>query len=232
MKRILLVEDMVDLAEHASACLQKGGFVVDIAHDGRGGYERAAREDYDLLIFDRMLPDAEGLDLVERLRASGVETPVLMLTALGASENKTEGYERGADDYLAKPFAPEELLARVGALLRRAQGSVRTDLLSFEDIHLHLKARTAHRGDLHLKLSPKEYDLLKFFIDHGGDIVTRDMLLRHVWNLHFDPGTNVIDVNVGRLRKKLEAGAAAPILHTLRGLGYRLGVEGGEGGTD
>ena len=223
-KTALLVEDIVEIARYASACLQEDEWCVDVFHDGASGFQAALSGGYDLLIFDRMLPDAEGLELVEKLRAKGVETPVLMLTALGSSENKTEGYQRGADDYLAKPFKSEELIARAGALLRRTRGRVRTDLQSFEDIHLHLKARTAHRGERHLKLSPKEFDLLKYFVDNQDHLITRDMLLRHVWNLHFDPGTNVVDVNVGRLRRKLEDGGEGHILHTIRGMGYKLGA--------
>lgn len=232
-KKALLVEDIAEIAEHAAACLRGDGWAVDICSDGQSGYQAALSGSYHVLIFDRMLPDAEGLDLVERLRGEGVETPVLILTALGASENKTEGYKRGADDYLAKPFAPEELLARAGALHRRAGGKVRTDLMRYADISLHIKARKAHRGapgsERHLALSPKEIDLLAYFLDNADSVITRDMLLRHVWNLHFDPGTNVVDVNVGRLRRKLEAGGEGAVLHTLRGLGYKLSTEIDEG---
>lgn len=190
---------------------------------GKAAQLRAADPAIALIIMDRMLPDADGLDVVEQLRADGIDTPVLVLTALGQTENKIEGYRRGADDYLAKPFEPEELMARIGALMRRSAGRVRTDLKVFEDIELHIKARRAHRGGEHLSLSPKEFELLDFFMEHAGAIVTRDMLLRHVWNLSFDPGTNVIDVNVGRLRRKLETGGRPQILHTVRGIGFCLG---------
>ncbi len=223
-KRVLIVEDIVEIADHAAACLRGDNWHVDICHDGLSGYQRAVDGTYAVLIFDRMLPDAEGLDMVERLRAHGIQTPVLMLTALGTSENKTEGYQRGADDYLAKPFHSEELLARTGALYRRSQTMDGNDTLSYADISLHKKARTAHRGERHLSLSPKEIDLLVYFLGNVDSIVTRDMLLRHVWNLDFDPGTNVVDVNVGRLRRKLEAGGESQILHTFRGLGYKLSV--------
>lgn len=224
-RQALLVEDIVEIAEHTSACLRKDGWQVDICYDGLSGYKQALTGGYDLLIFDRMLPDVEGLDMVEKLRAQDIQTPVLMLTALGASENKTEGYKRGADDYLAKPFQPEELLARAGALVRRTQGLVRTDVMAYEDIKLFVKSRKAHRGERHLALSPKEIDLLVYFLGNTDAIITRDMLLRNVWNLHFDPGTNVVDVNVGRLRRKLEAGGEPQILHTIRGLGYKLSLE-------
>ena len=221
--KVLIVEDIAEIAEYTASTFLENGWHVDICEDGQSGYEKASSQQYDLLVFDRMLPDAEGLSIIETLRNEGVEAPVLVLTALGSSENKTEGYKRGADDYLAKPFELEELMARANALIRRAKGQVRTDLQRYEDVHLHLKARTAHRGDRHLALSPKEFELLQYFLDNADDIVTRDMLLRHVWDLHFDPGTNVVDVNVGRLRRKLEAGGEPTILHTIRGLGYRLG---------
>ena len=192
---------------------------------GKAAKSRAVDPAIALIIMDRMLPDADGLEVVEQLRAQGIDTPVLVLTALGQTENKIEGYRRGADDYLAKPFEPEELMARIGALIRRSAGRVRTDLKVFEDIELHIKARRAHRGGEHLSLSPKEFELLDFFMEHAGAIVTRDMLLRHVWNLSFDPGTNVVDVNVGRLRRKLEKGGRPQILHTVRGIGFCLGQE-------
>ena len=194
---------------------------------GKVAKTRATDPAITLIIMDRMLPDADGLDVVEQLRSDGIDTPVLVLTALSQTENKIEGYRRGADDYLTKPFEAEELMARIGALMRRSAGRVRTDLKVFEDIELHIKARRAHRSGEHLALSPKEFDLLDFFMDHAGAIVTRDMLLRHVWNLTFDPGTNVIDVNVGRLRRKLEIGDLSPILHTVRGVGFCLGQDTG-----
>lgn len=224
-KRALLVEDIIEIAEHTSACLRGDGWQVDVCHDGLSGYKQALTGGYDLLVFDRMLPDAEGLDMVEKLRTQDIQTPVLMLTALGASENKTEGYKRGADDYLAKPFQPDELLARASALLRRTKGLVRTDMMVYQDITLYVKSRKAHRGERHLALSPKEIDLLVYFLGNTEAIITRDMLLRNVWNLHFDPGTNVVDVNVGRLRRKLEAGGEMQILHTIRGLGYKMSLE-------
>lgn len=220
----LIVEDQPDIAETVTQTLRLAGWSTDCVDNGQDAFQRGKDPGLHLIIMDRMLPDADGLDVVERLRETGVETPVLMLTALGQTENKIEGYRRGADDYLTKPFEPEELLARIGALVRRADGRVRTDLKIFEDIELHTKARKAHRGGDHLALSPKEFDLLEFFMLHAGATVTRDMLLRHVWNLSFDPGTNVIDVNVGRLRKKLEANDRQPILQTVRGVGFCLAL--------
>jgi len=220
--KALIVEDIPEIARQTSQILRKTGWSTHCVATGTDGFTHGRDPSLTLIIMDRMLPDADGLDIVEQLRSEGVETPILMLTALGNTENKIEGYKRGADDYLAKPFEAEELTARAGALLRRTQGRVRTDLKVFEDIELHMKARTAHRANRHLALSPKEFELLSFFMDHGGDIVTRDMLLKHVWKLSFDPGTNVIDVNVGRLRRKLEYGTDNEILSTVRGVGFRL----------
>lgn len=223
--KALIVEDTSEIALQVSRVLRDAGWSCDCVDTGKLAMTRAIDPTLSLIIMDRMLPDADGLDVVEALRAEGCETPILVLTALGQTENKIEGYKRGADDYLTKPFEPEELIARAAALLRRAAGQVRTDLKIFEDIELHIKARKAHRAGQHIALSPKEFELLNFFMDHAGAVVTRDMLLRHVWNLSFDPGTNVIDVNVGRLRRKLEANGQLPILSTVRGLGFRLGRE-------
>lgn len=231
--RALIVEDDAEINQNLVATLQGAGWSTVSVTTGADARPHAKDTSFSIFIMDRMLPDGDGLDLVEDLRAEGLVTPVLMLTALGRTENKIEGYQRGADDYLAKPYDGGELLARVGALMRRAKGQVRTDLKIYEDIELHIKSRKAHRAGRHLALSPKEFDLLNFFMDHAGAIVTRDMLLRHVWNLSFDPGTNVIDVNVGRLRRKLEADDQSPILITERGLGFRLGrpAEGPAGTT-
>lgn len=222
---ILLIEDEPDIANYIQQVLRAEGWTVTLHAQTKEGLHAAKANPYDVFIFDRMLPDGEGLEMVENLRANGIETPVLMLTALGNSENKVEGYQRGADDYLAKPFEPAELVARISALLRRSRGHVRTDLRMIDDLEIHDKARTAHRAGQHLKLSPKEFDLLIYFADNADALITRDMLLRDVWNMSFDPGTNVVDVNIGRLRRKLEGDHKTPLLRTVRGLGYTFGPE-------
>jgi len=227
IKQALLVEDINEIAAHVCATLTENGWSVTHVATGMEGAIQAQHGQFDVLIFDRMLPDAEGLDLLESLRGSGIVTPALMLTALGNSQNKVEGYQRGADDYLSKPFEPEELVARVEALYRRAVGGLRSDLRMIADLEVHVKARTAHRAGTHLKLSPKEFDLLLYFMDHAGALITRDMLLRDVWNMHFDPGTNVVDVNIGRMRRKLDGNFEISLLQTVRGIGYRFGI--GEG---
>ena len=221
--KALIVEDTAEIAQQVGEVLASAGWQSAVAETGSDARPLARDPSLSLIVMDRMLPDADGLDIVAELRALGVETPVIMLTALGQTDARIEGYQRGADDYLAKPFEPDELLARIGALMRRSEGRVRTDLRVCGDIELHIKARRAHRGGRHLALSPKEFDLLDYLLDHAGAVVTRDMLLRHVWKLNFDPGTNVVDVNIGRLRRKLDPDGVSPVLHTVRGVGFRLG---------
>lgn len=224
---ILLVEDDADARANITAILTGAGMAVDQAEDGQAGLHRAGGGAYDVIILDRMLPHLTGIDIVTRLRVAGVGAPVLMLSALGRSEHRVEGLESGVDDYLAKPFEPDELVARVRALWRRASARTHEPVLLFGDLECHVKARTAFRQGRHLPLSPKEFDLFRFLMDHAGEVVTREMLLRHVWKLSFDPQTNVVDVNVGRLRRKLEEGFSGPVLETVWGTGYRLIAAGG-----
>jgi two-component system OmpR family response regulator len=221
--KALIVEDTPEIAREIQDTLVSHAWQTQVIVSAREAQHAAKSAALSLIIMDRMLPDGDGLDVVESLRDDGIETPIIVLTALGQTEHKIEGYQRGADDYLAKPFSAEELMARIGALIRRTQGKVRTDLKVFADIELHVKARRAHRAGQHLSLSPKEFELLNYFIDNANALVTREMLLNHVWKLTFDPGTNVVDVNVGRLRKKLEPEGCDAILHTLRGEGFCLG---------
>ncbi|MFB9372572.1 response regulator transcription factor [Algimonas porphyrae] len=221
--KALIVEDIEDIARHTARTLEAAGWTVEHVMTGAEGLQRAQEDRFHVLIFDRMLPDAEGLDIVETLRAKGIMVPVLMLTALGQTESRVEGYERGADDYIAKPFEPAELVARAGALYRRGQTQVKADLHRIADLEIRTKARTAHRSGHHIALSPKEFDLLEYFARNTGELVTRDMLLRDVWGMHFDPGTNVVDVNISRLRRKIDGDFDTALLVTERGLGYRFG---------
>lgn len=185
------------------------------------GLQAASGRDFALIVLDRMLPGGDGIDAIARLRANGSGALVLVVSALGRAANKIEGLEKGADDYLAKPFDREELRARMRALLRRGKAGVSdNDLLVFGDLEIRLKARTVHFGQTHIPTSPKEFELLMFFARNEGLAVTRMQLLENVWNLHFDPQTNVVDVHVGRLRRKLEAVANMPVIHTSRGKGY------------
>ncbi len=220
--RVLYVEDDARAAAEIIRLAEVSGDTVIWEDSGNAGLLRAGMEDFDVLILDRMLPDLDGLTVLKRLRESGVGTPVLMLSALGRTSDRAEGLDAGADDYLAKPFEAEELLARLRALHRRASGREHSAVIIYGDFECHVKARTAFRENRHLSLSPKEFALFRYFMENGGEIVTREMLLRDVWQMNFDPQTNVVDVNVGRLRRKLEEGFDRPALETIWGSGYRL----------
>jgi DNA-binding response OmpR family regulator len=219
---ILHIEDDPEAARAVHQQLAREGDMVEWTSEGKDGLRRAASKAYDLIILDRMLPDMSGLEIVTRLREVGNGVPVLMLSALGRSTDRTEGLDSGVDDYLGKPYEPAELVARCRALCRRAGGMAHSAVTLFGDLECHVKARTAYRQGRHIPLSPKEFILFKFLMDNGGEVVTREMLLRQVWNLNFDPQTNVVDVNVGRLRRKLEEGFDTPVLETVWGIGYRL----------
>ncbi|MDB5707846.1 MAG: DNA-binding response regulator [Sphingomonas bacterium] len=219
---ILYVEDDARLAEEVGRMMSAEGNRFFWTASGEEGLRRAAAEPFDVVILDRMLPDLSGVEIVSRLRDAGVAAPVLMLSALGRAENRIEGLDAGVDDYMAKPFDPPELIARVRALHRRAAGLAHSAVILFGELECHVKARTVHRQGRHIPLSPKEFKLFRYFIENAGEVVTREMLLRNVWNLSFDPQTNVIDVNVGRLRRKLEEGFDTPVLETIWGTGYRL----------
>lgn len=220
--KILYVEDDARAAAEIIQLAAAEGDGVVWESTGGSGLLRAGMEDFDVLILDRMLPDIDGLTIVRRLRESGVGTPVLLLSALGRTIDRAEGLDAGADDYLAKPFEAEELLARLRALHRRASGKQHSAVVIYGAFECHVKARTAFRANRHLPLSPKEFALFRYFMENAGEVVTREMLLRDVWQMNFDPQTNVVDVNVGRLRRKLEEGFERPALETIWGSGYRL----------
>jgi two-component system, OmpR family, response regulator len=222
-RRILIVEDDAETAGYVAHGLAEDGHVVDRAGNGRDGLFMATDGGYDLVVLDRMLPGLDGLAILRALRAAGVATPVLALSALGSVDDRIEGLQSGADDYLAKPFSFGELRARVGALLRRpAAGAAPETRLGVADLDIDLLARVVRRAGRVIELKPREYQLLEYLARNVGRVVTRTMLLEQVWDYHFDPGTNVVDVHVGRLRRKLEEGGQPPILHTVRGAGYRL----------
>ncbi len=220
--KLLYIEDNADAAADVTALLARAGSQVVWEKEGSAGLRRAAFEPFDVIILDRMLPDMDGLQIVERLRSSGVDAPVLMLSALGRSSNRVEGLDAGVDDYLAKPYEPEELMARLKALARRSEGRSHSAIFIYGQFECHVKARTAFRQNQHIALSPKEFELFRYFMENAGETVTRDMLLRDVWGMNFDPQTNVVDVNIGRLRRKLEQGFEKPALETIWGSGYRL----------
>ena len=225
--RFLVIEDDGATADYIAKGLREDGHTVDIARTGRDGLFLALNEPFDVVVTDRMLPGPDGLAIVRALRASGVATPVLMLTALGDVDRRVEGLDAGADDYLAKPFAFAELRARVRALARRpAAAPADQTELALGDLRMNLLHRTAARGGRVLDLLPTEWRLLEYLLRHAGTVQTRTMLLEKVWDFSFDPTTNVVDVHISRLRRKLEAPGEAPMLRTVRGAGYVLEAAG------
>ena len=219
---ILHIEDDSRTAADLQELMRATGDRVTWAPTGSEGLRQAGVGEFDVIILDRMLPDFDGLTVVRQLRDSGIGTPLLMLSALGRTIDRAEGLDAGADDYLAKPFEATELLARLRALHRRASGQAHSAVLIYGAFECHVKARTAFRAGEHLPLSPREFDLFHYLMEHGGDVVTREMLLKNVWNIDFDPQTNVVDVHVGRLRRKLEKDGGPPAIETIWGSGYRL----------
>jgi two-component system, OmpR family, response regulator len=221
--QILLVEDDIEAAGHLSRGLREAGYAVTHCADGADGLAEARATRYELLIVDRMLPNLDGLSLVGALRREGVPTPVLVLSALGTIDDRVEGLRAGGDDYLVKPFAFAELLARVEALLRRASGDNRhVGVLRVADLEMNLLARRVTRAGRNIDLTAKEFQLLEFLVRRVNQIVTRTMLLESVWNLHFDPQTNLIDVHMSRLRQAIDRDFSPQLLHTIRGSGYCL----------
>ena len=220
--KILLIEDDIETAHYIVRGLTDGGHTVALAADGGEGLRRAAAEDWDLLIVDRMLPKLDGLSIVESLREGGNVTAVLFLTTLGGVDDRVHGLNAGADDYLVKPFALSELLARVAALGRRARRLGVETTLKFADLEMDLLSRTVLRGGDPIDLLPREFRLLEYLMRHAEQIVTRTMLLENVWEVHFDPNTSVVETHVSRLRGKIDRDDAIAQIHTVRGIGYSL----------
>jgi two-component system OmpR family response regulator len=222
MAKILTIEDDETTAREIVDELRQHGFEVDWAQDGKDGMERALGGDYDLITLDRMLPLVDGLDIVSTLRARRIDTPILMISALSDVDERIDGLRAGGDDYLVKPFAPEEMAARVEVLLRRRSREERQTKLCVAELELDLVERRASRGERVLDLLPTEFRLLEYMMRNFGQILTRTMLFESVWGYHFDPGTNIIDVHIGRLRRKVDAPGLPPLIHTVRGSGYML----------
>jgi two-component system OmpR family response regulator len=232
--RILIVEDDREAAAYLMKAFREGGHAADLAADGLEGYAMAREGDYDVLIVDRMLPKLDGLSLIRSLREQKVQTPVLILSALGQVDDRVKGLRAGGDDYLPKPYAFSELLARVEVLARRrsaASSPGEPTAYQVGDLELDRLSHRVTRSGQEIVLQPREYRLLEYLTKHAGQVVTRTMLLEHVWDYHFDPQTNVIDVHVSRLRAKIDKGFDRPLIHTIRGAGYmvRAGAEGREG---
>jgi two-component system OmpR family response regulator len=220
--RILLIEDDTETAGYFLQGVREAGHAITVARDGQEGLFQARGQEWDLLVVDRMLPGLDGLGLVRTLRADGVETPVLFLTTLGGVDDRVSGLNVGADDYLVKPFAFSELLARVAALGRRPRRTACETLLRMADVEVNLLSRTVMRRGEEVDLQPREFRLLEFLLRHAGQVVTRTMLLEQVWELHFDPRTNVVDSHISRLRGKIDKGREVPLIQTVRGAGYML----------
>jgi two-component system, OmpR family, response regulator len=220
--RLLVIEDDRDAAEYLVKAFREVGHVADAATDGDDGLAMALDGQYDVLIVDRMLPKRDGLAVIGALRAKGLETPALILSALGQVDDRVKGLRAGGDDYLPKPYSFSELLARVEVLSRRRVGRSEEDVLRVVDIELDRLSHQVHRGKDEITLQPREFRLLEYLMQHAGQVVTRTMLLENVWDYHFDPQTNVIDVHISRLRSKIDKGFSQPLLHTVRGAGYMI----------
>ena len=218
--RILLVEDDPDTARHVQRGLAESMHVVDHTDNGNDGLGLALTEHYDVVIVDRMLPGRDGISLIKSLRETNQRLPILILSALGDTDDRVAGLKAGGDDYLAKPFAFSELLARVEALQRRTQQDVVTTTLQVGDLTVDLLSREVRRANQLISLQPREYRLLLYLVQHANQVVTRTMLLESVWDYHFAPQTNVIDVHISRLRSKIDRDFDSPLLHTVRGAGY------------
>jgi two-component system OmpR family response regulator len=219
-RRILVVEDDPETAGQLLESLSTNGYQVDLAANGNDALNRGRSVDYAVMTIDRMLPDFDGIAVMQRLREDGIVTPVLIISALGEIDDRVRGLRAGGDDYLVKPFAFAELLARVEALARRSATVVKETILRVGDLEMDLVSRTVIRHGQEIKLLPREFQLLEYLLRNEGRAVSRSMLLQHVWDLHFDPTTNIIDVYVGRVRRKVDGQQAYPLIHTVRGIGY------------
>jgi two-component system OmpR family response regulator len=224
--RILVIEDDPGGAGFVVGGLREAGHTVDHATDGNAGLELAGAGRFDALIVDRMLPGLDGLSILRTLRAAGDDTPALVLSALGEVDDKVKGLRAGADDYLGKPFAFAELLARLDAITRRPAREGEVTELKVADLEMNLLSREVRRDGQPIDLQPREFRLLEYLMRNVDQVVTRTMLLENVWDYHFDPQTNVIDVHISRLRRKVDKGFATPLIHTVRGAGYKLGEAG------
>jgi two-component system OmpR family response regulator len=219
-RRILVIEDDPETAEQLVDFLETRGYAADLAVDGNDGLRLAQSAPYAVVVIDRMLPGVDGIAVIRRLREAGTVTPALIVSALGEVDDRVRGLRAGGDDYLVKPFAFVEFLARVEALARRSATVVKETVLRVGDLELDLVSRTVNRGGREVELLPREFQVLEYLVRNQGHVVPRAMLLEHVWDLHFDPTTNIIDVYVGRVRRKVDSEQAYPLIHTIRGVGF------------
>jgi two-component system OmpR family response regulator len=219
-RHVLVIEDDPETAAQLVESLATNGYQVDLAVNGNDGLSRGRSCEYAVMTIDRMLPGMDGIAIIRRLREGGVTTPALIISALGEVDDRVRGLRAGGDDYLVKPFAFAELLARVEALARRSAAVVKDTVLRVGDLELDLVSRTVSRGGRDIDLLPREFQVLEYLVRNEGHVVPRAMLLQHVWDLHFDPTTNIIDVYVGRVRRKIDSQQAYPLIHTIRGIGF------------
>jgi two-component system OmpR family response regulator len=220
LRRVLVIEDDVETVKQIVDFLTTRGYEADLAVNGDDGLRLGESTKYAVIVIDRMLPIVGGLAIIRRLREAGVVTPALIISALGEVDDRVRGLRAGGDDYLVKPFAFAELLARIEALARRSATVVKETVLRVGDLELDLVARTVNRGGRNIKLLPREFQVLEYLVRNEGHVVPRTMLLEKVWDLHFDPSTNIIDVYVGRVRRKVDGEQAYPLIHTIRGVGF------------
>jgi two-component system OmpR family response regulator len=225
-RRILVIEDDPETAEQLVEWLEGNGYAVDLATNGDDGFSRARAAEYAVMTIDRMLPGMDGITVIRNLRESGIVTPALIISALGEIDDRVRGLRAGGDDYLVKPFAFAELLARVEALARRSATVVKETVLRVGDLELDLVTRTVRRGGRDIALLPREFQVLEYLVRNAEQVVPRAMLLQHVWDLHFDPTTNILDVYVGRVRRKVDGAQAYPLIHTVRGVGFCVRAPG------
>jgi len=218
--RLLLIEDDLVIANHIIKGLRENGFVVDHAADGEDGLDLGLNESYDLAIIDLMLPKISGLDIIDRLRADKINIPIIILSARRSVDDRISGLRHGSDDYLTKPFSFSELLARVNALIRRANNVVEPSNLTVDDLDLDLLARTVKRNNKKIDLQPKEFALLEYLMRNKGHVVSKTMIMERVWNYNFDPNTNIVEARISKLREKVDKDFDKPLIHTVRGLGY------------
>jgi two-component system OmpR family response regulator len=219
-RRVLVIEDDPETGEQLVGSLAASGYQVDLAVSGNEGLSRGLSSAYAVVTIDRMLPGIDGIEIIRRLREDGITTPVLIISALGEVDDRVRGLRAGGDDYLVKPFAFAELLARLEALARRSATVLKETVLRVGDLQLDLMSRTVTRGGRDIHLLPREFQVLEYLVRNEGHVVPRAMLLQHVWDLHFDPTTNIIDVYVGRVRRKIDNQQAYPLIHTVRGVGF------------
>ena len=224
--RIHVIEDDPETADQLVDWLTGNGYQVDLATNGDDGFARARADDYAVMTIDRMLPGMDGISVIRSLREAGIVTPALIISALGEIDDRVRGLRAGGDDYLVKPFAFAELLARVEALARRSATVVKETVLRVGDLELDLVTRTVRRGGRDIALLPREFQVLEYLVRNADQVVPRAMLLQHVWDLHFDPTTNILDVYVGRVRRKVDGAQAYPLIHTVRGVGFCVRAPG------